>query len=169
MVLILKSCPRPGLQNLCVLLEHICHLLTQDLIMILSLPVSSSTHGIPSHSSAHNADDCDIEDYQIIKMMYAETCAVIASLDYRLPDHVELALARCESCQARLEALLSRLRYGGKPTHSLSLQVRMQRYLTRSEKGKLQTSFRDAVMLLRDTVSRRVINPVFEEAPAEQT
>lgn len=169
MVHILKPCPRPGRQNFCVLLEHLCHSLTQDLIMILSLPVSSSTHGILPHSSAHNADNCDIEDYQIIKMMYAETCAVIASLDYRLPDHVELILARCESCQARLEVLLSRLRYGGKTTHSLSLQVRMQRYLTRSEKGKLQTSFRDAVMLLRDTVSRRVINPVFQEVSAEQT
>ena len=109
-----------------------------------------------SHKHLAMADDDDLGEYQVVAALFQEIYSIVPSSRRPSSTSVELALKRCQVSHDRLFGLLQALGYGPFSTPRLgnALQYKVKRRLKRNKKARFQASYRDAVLLLCDIVTR---------------
>ncbi|KAF2177468.1 hypothetical protein K469DRAFT_807668 [Zopfia rhizophila CBS 207.26] len=99
-------------------------------------------------------DDPKLGDLPVLASVYNEINRMILSLTGPPPRSIEHVLHRCDASQQRLIPLLNDLGYGKRRLNGKRdrLLYALKRYFKRNDLARAQSSYRDAVLLLRDLV-----------------
>jgi hypothetical protein len=105
----------------------------------------------------HQEGDLGLEEYQTLTALYQELCSLIPTSRNPSSAAIKHALRRCQANHDRLLDLLSAIGYGtaekGNDQRN-GVGHKMKRRLKRNEQERLQASYRDSVMLLKEVVIR---------------